>query len=86
MAIAQPTAAVFEYGQDATHTITLNPVESVVGWTVLYEVRAYNGGTVLITKTTGTGVTTTDSANGVFQALESHSAVWSLTASFNRPR
>ena len=66
MAIAQPTCVSFESGQDGTWTVSLSPAEDVTGWTVSCTVRAYNGGTALITLTTSSGITVSDTGNGVF--------------------
>lgn len=68
MAIAQPTSVFFESGQDGSWTVELDPAEDVTGWTISVVVRAYNGGTALITKTTASSseIAVTDTANGVF--------------------
>jgi hypothetical protein len=52
--------------QDATWTVSLDPEEDITGWEIDVVVRAYNGGTALITKTESSGITFTDTANGVF--------------------
>lgn len=66
MAIVSPQIIVAEAGQDLTVTVSLSPAESVVGWTVLATLRAYNGGTALASKTIGSGITVSNSATGVF--------------------
>lgn len=66
MAIAQPTAVLAQYAQDLTWTVSLSPAEDVTGWTVSCVIRAYNGGTALVTKTTSSGITVSDTASGVF--------------------
>ena len=66
MAIVSPQVIVAEAGQDLTVTVSLSPHENVSGWTVLATLRAYNGGTVLASKTIGSGITVTSSAQGVF--------------------
>ncbi len=66
MAIAQPDFVSFEYGQDGTWTVALSPAQDVTGWTVTCTVRNQRGGTALLTKTIGSGITVTDVGNGVF--------------------
>lgn len=66
MAIVSPQVIVAEAGQDLTVTVSLSPHENVTGWTVLATLRAYNGGTALASKTIGSGITVTSSAQGVF--------------------
>jgi hypothetical protein len=66
VAIAQPTSVSFQSGQDGTWTVSLSPAEDVTGWTVSCVIRAYAGGTALVTKTTSSGITVEDTGNGVF--------------------
>jgi hypothetical protein len=66
MAIAAPCTVVAEYAQDLTVTVTLSTPTNVSGWTATATLRAYHGGTALATKTIGSGITVSDSANGVF--------------------
>lgn len=68
MAIAQPAFVAFEEGQDGTWTVSLDPAEDVTSWTVECNVRAYNGGTALITKDTDSSseINVSDTSNGVF--------------------
>ncbi len=69
MAIAQPTALMLTSGQDASWTVALSPTEDVTNWTVTVTVRAYNGGTALVTKTIGSGITVDNTALGIFTVM-----------------
>lgn len=71
MAIAQPAFVSFESGQDGTWTVALDPAEDITGWQIEVHIRAYNGGTALVSKQSVDGNTEiefTDTANGVFVA------------------
>lgn len=87
MAISNPQVVVVERGQDATITVTQTPAEDITGWTLSAIVRAYNGGTALVTKTVGSGITLTTPSTGVFTitfsasdlALTPGAYVWEVT-------
>ena len=49
-----------------TWTVTLDPATDITGWTIEVVIRAYNGGSALVTKTTASGISITDAGNGVF--------------------
>ncbi len=68
VAIAQPTCVIFEDQQSGSWTVTLDPPEDITGWDISVKVRAYNGGTALITKTTASvaEIQVTDAGQGVF--------------------
>jgi len=66
MAIANPQIVVVERGQDATVTVSMSPAQDITGWTLSAIVRAYNGGTALVTKTVGSGIELTTPATGIF--------------------
>lgn len=53
-------------GQAATLRVTMDPPESVAGWTTRFRVRPRNGGSPVIDKATGSGVTITNSSTGIF--------------------
>ena len=87
MAIANPQVVVVERGQDATVIVSMSPAQDITGWTLSAIVRAYNGGTALITKTVGSGIALTTPATGVFTVTFSASGlnltpgayVWEVT-------
>jgi hypothetical protein len=69
MAIAQPASVFFESGQDGTWTVELDPEEDITGWEIDIDVRAYNGGTTLISKQSADGsseIEVTNTSTGVF--------------------
>jgi len=57
MAICQPAYVVVEANQDVTVTVSI--ATDPTSWTIQAKVRANLGSTALITKTTGSGITTT---------------------------
>lgn len=87
MALTNPQIAVVERGQDATITVSMSPEQDITGWTISAIVRAYNGGTALVTKTVGSGIALTTPATGVFTvtfaaadlSLTPGAYVWEIT-------
>lgn len=64
---------------DITYRFPMDPPRSVVGWSVTFTVGYRSGGTALITKTVGSGVTLTDSARGVISVAVLKANTSSLT-------
>jgi hypothetical protein len=58
----------FYKGEDVVLTVTMAPPTSISGWTLQFTLRKQHGdATALITKTSGAGITVTDSTNGIFK-------------------
>lgn len=67
MAIVQNHWAYVTAGQDATDTVTI--AADTTGWTATFTVRAVQGGTALITKTTSSGITNTPDGTAVASTM-----------------
>ena len=56
----------FYKGEDVVLTVTMSPATNISGWTLQFTLRKqYGDTTALVTKTIGSGITITDSTNGV---------------------
>lgn len=60
--------AGFFRGEDVTLEVTMSPVVSISGWTLIFVMRReHRDNTAIITKTTGSGITITNAPGGVFE-------------------
>ena len=58
----------FYKGEDVAISDTMSPATAIAGWSLQFTVRKkFGDATALVTKTTGAGITITDSVNGVFK-------------------
>jgi hypothetical protein len=66
MAIQEMNLA-WSLGEDATFTVTMNPVMGIAGWTLEFFMKTVaTSPVVVLTKTIGNGITVLDSVNGIF--------------------
>lgn len=66
--LATRTDIAFYHGEDVTLTVTMSPATNISGWSLSFTVkRALADTSALISKTTASGITIADAANGVFR-------------------